>query len=243
MHSFISCSTENLSAEKNNGASKVGKGKLLNRSVLSSMPVYHLTIFPLAVWARKQIDKIRRSFLWKGEENANGGHCLVNWPNVNRPKDMGGLGVLDLDKFGRALRVRGMCQEWHADNKPWSSLEIPCTEMDRLFFNASTTITIGNGKKTRFWHHAWLDGEAPRNLAPHLFELVQRKHKTVAQELANNSWISALQNKITNATQLEEFVSLWIRIQGVLLNSEIEDSITWKWTPDGIYSARSAYRA
>jgi len=40
------------------------KGKLLNRaggltlvtSVLSSMLVYHLTVFPLAVWARKQQD-------------------------------------------------------------------------------------------------------------------------------------------------------------------------------------------
>jgi hypothetical protein len=30
-------------------------------------------------------------------------------------------------------------------------------------------------KKTRFWHHSWLDGEAPKNLAPHLFELVRRK--------------------------------------------------------------------
>ena len=139
--------------------------------------------------------------------------------------------------------MRWLWQKWHAKNKPWASLEIHCTEMDRLLFNASTTITIGNGKKTRFWHHAWLDGEAPRNLAPHLFELVQRKHKTVAQDLANNSWISALQYKITNATQLEEFVSLWIRIQGVALNSEIDDSITWKWTPDDIYSARSAYRA
>ena len=62
------------------------KGKWLNRvgrltlvqSVLSAMPTYHLTVFPLPVWARKSIDKIRRSFLWKGEENANGGHCLVN---------------------------------------------------------------------------------------------------------------------------------------------------------------------
>ena len=105
---------------------------------------------------------------------------MVNWPTVNRPKDLGGLGVLDLDNFGRALRVRWLWQEWSADNKPWSGLEIPCTEMDRFFFNTSTTITIGNGRKTRFWHHAWLDGEAPRNLAPQLFELVQRKNKTVA---------------------------------------------------------------
>ena len=67
------------------------KGRLLSRagrltlvtSVLSSMPTYHLTIFPLATWARKQIDKIRRSFLWKGDDNANGGHCLVNWPTVS----------------------------------------------------------------------------------------------------------------------------------------------------------------
>jgi len=47
------------------------KGRWLNRagrltlvtSVLSSMPTYHLTVFSLAAWAKKKIDKIRRSFL------------------------------------------------------------------------------------------------------------------------------------------------------------------------------------
>jgi hypothetical protein len=43
------------------------KGRWLNRagrlmlisSILSSMPTYHLTVFPLTLWARKKIDKIR----------------------------------------------------------------------------------------------------------------------------------------------------------------------------------------
>ena len=139
---------------------------------------------------------------------------------------------MDLDKFGRALRLHWLWQEWHTYNKLWSGLEISCT-----------TVTIGNGKMARFWHHVWLDGEAPRNLAPQLFDLVQRKNKTVAQELTNNSWISALQNKIASADQLEELVSFWIRIQKVHLYSELRGLNHLEMDTRCIYSARSTYRA
>jgi len=80
---------------------RVGRLTLVTLA-LSSMPSYHIIVFPQVVWTRQKIDMIR-SFLWKGDKNANGGHCLVNWPTVNRPKDIGGLGVTDLAKFGRAL--------------------------------------------------------------------------------------------------------------------------------------------
>jgi hypothetical protein len=112
----------------------------------------------------------------------------------------------------------------------------------RLLFNSSTIITIGDCTKACFWHNNWLDGESPKYLAPNLFQLVKRKNKTVQQELRNNSWIRSLSNRITSATHIEEFASLWIRIQDVQLLQGVQDSITWRWRPDGSYSTRSAYR-
>jgi hypothetical protein len=46
----------------------------------------------LPAWALKAIDKIRRGFFWKGREDVKGGHCLVAWPKVYRPPELGGLG-------------------------------------------------------------------------------------------------------------------------------------------------------
>ena len=96
--------------------------------------------------------------------------------------------------------------------------------------------------KTQFWHHSWLDGEVPRNLATYLFELVRRKNRSVQHELHNHTWIRALRGRITTVTHVEEFVSLWIRIHNIQLQPGVQDSIAWKWTPDGKYSTRSAYR-
>lgn len=38
-----------------------------------------------------------------------------------------------------------------------------------FFFFVSTTMVIGNGKNTPFWEARWLQGMAPKDLAPNLF--------------------------------------------------------------------------
>jgi hypothetical protein len=56
--------------------------------VISSIPTYNSPSYPFAAWARKQIDKIRYSFLWKGYDKASGGYCPVNWLTICQPKDI-----------------------------------------------------------------------------------------------------------------------------------------------------------
>jgi hypothetical protein len=82
--------------------------ELLVKSVLYTMSTYFMTVFKMPKWAHSRIDKFRRSFLWKVDDpkRVKGDHCLINWQTCILPKKWGGLGIKDLEKFGRALRMR-----------------------------------------------------------------------------------------------------------------------------------------
>lgn len=127
--------------------------QLLVKTVLTEMPTHFLIVFKLPSWACKQIDRYRRSFLWRGDDPDKicGGHCLVSWRMCIRPKKLGGLDIKNLDRYGRALRLRWLWHLWDECERPWRKLLKHKDLTDReLFFN-STTITLGDGKSTPFW--------------------------------------------------------------------------------------------
>jgi hypothetical protein len=66
----------------------------------------------------KAFDKIQRGMLWACNVVVNSGKCKVNWAKVCRPKGMGGLGILELERFARALCLRWLWQEWTTPKKP-----------------------------------------------------------------------------------------------------------------------------
>jgi hypothetical protein len=165
------------------------KGKFLNRAgrlklvnaVLSAVPTYFLTMFSPKKWLIKHLDKIRKGFFWKGDEVASGGHCLVRWANVKKPKKLGGLGVLDLERFSRALRLRWLWYPWSDPDRPWVGAEVPCSDLDHQLFRASTRVILGNGSTALFWQSSWLEGKAPRDPVPTLFKLAWCKKQHCAR--------------------------------------------------------------
>ena len=221
-----------LQAWKGTLLNRAGRLKLVN-SVLTSIPTYYLTVFRLQKWALKKINKLRRSFLWKGTAEVRGGHCLVNWSKTMRPKCFGSLGILDLDLFCRALHLRWLWFEWTSPERPWVGTEPPVNAVDRQLFRASTIVTLGDGAKASFWQSSWLQGQAPMDMFPELFKLAWYKNKTVKEELTNQSWARGLW-RMQTVEEMASFVRLWDLVQQVQLNNE-PDSISWRWTADGSY--------
>lgn len=90
------------------------KGKLINvagrkdlvKCVLSTMPTFTLTVLCAPKKFYKEVNKTRCRFLWAQEEELSEEKLKICWKNVCFQVKHGGLGISDLGKFSRALRLR-----------------------------------------------------------------------------------------------------------------------------------------
>jgi hypothetical protein len=61
----------------------------LVRSTLAAIPIFAMMSLDVQDETLLAIEKILCGFLWKGQRNADGGHCLVAWDRVCMPKVKG----------------------------------------------------------------------------------------------------------------------------------------------------------
>lgn len=215
----------------------------LVKTTLAAYSTHLLTALKIGKGSIKLLNKRCRSFLWAAKEDVTGGQCKVNWARVCRPKSLGGLGILDTEKYARALRLRWLWHQWNSPHKPWVGLDIPCDAQDRDLFAASTHITLGDGCTAQFWHSAWLDRTPLKHAAPLIYTSSRRKNWTVAQGLHNASWLANIDPHQITVHHLLELANLWNRLQAVTLLPDSPDQITWTLTANGSYSSASAYQA
>ena len=96
------------------------------------------------------IYRIRRAFLWADSDKFSSGKFKINWEVVYRFTTLGGLRVLNLEKFARVLGFHWPWVEWTTPGSTWVGTSSPCNTEDMGLFYTFTAIAISDDNITSF---------------------------------------------------------------------------------------------
>lgn len=118
--------------------------------------------------------------------------ALVAWHTVCRPKDQGGLGVMDIFVQNKALLMKNLHKFYNRADIPWVHLiwetyysngRLPGTHFEGSFwwksnlglvgnFKSLAKCNLGDGKSVYFWYDLW-HSECLYSMFPRLFSFVK----------------------------------------------------------------------
>jgi mannosylglycoprotein endo-beta-mannosidase len=90
--------------------------------VLSSLPTFYMSTLRLYQWVIKEFDKYRRHCLCRRKDLEEHGQPLAAWEMVCKPKDQGGLGVVNLSTQNNCLLMKHLHKFYNKANLPWVKL-------------------------------------------------------------------------------------------------------------------------
>ena len=142
-----------------------------------------------------------------------------------------------------ALRCRWAWLQRVDPSRSWAKFNLQIPRLARAVFDSATHYELCNGEKARFWMDRWLNGAKVCDLAPNLVAKVAAqsvKSRTVKDGLAG-AWLLDCGPDLGEVA-LAEFFNLWRTLANVVLDPDKEDEFVWRWSREGVYTARSAYQ-
>ncbi|GJV02167.1 RNA-directed DNA polymerase, eukaryota, reverse transcriptase zinc-binding domain protein [Tanacetum coccineum] len=165
----------------------IGGRLTLLKSVLGSIPIFHMSIFKIPLTVLRSLESIRCKF-FNGHELKSSKSSWVKWNSVLASKIKGGLGVSSLFALNRALMMKWFWR-FHSHNDSLWSRVIKAIygedgAVDKVYKSASRScwrdilnevrklkvqginmrdfmyIKVGNGVSTKFWDDVWIGSKA-----------------------------------------------------------------------------------
>ncbi|GJS98286.1 RNA-directed DNA polymerase, eukaryota [Tanacetum coccineum] len=246
----------------------IGGHLTLLKSVLSSIPLYHMSIFKAPIGVLNKLEAIRRNF-FNGVDGSENKIAWIGWDKILSSKKSGGLGVSSLYASNRALLFKWV---WHffSQDTSWWSRFIQAVHGNHGAFGSRMVSSkgshwldiirdlstlkskgidlmnfmrkkIGNGHNTSFWNDPWLDGEILKSSFHRAFTLETCKSISVASKLNHPSLTHSFRRLPRGGVEEDQVSLLSQRINDVVL-SDSNDRWTWNLEGSGLFSVKSARR-
>ncbi|XP_026417291.1 uncharacterized protein LOC113312772 [Papaver somniferum] len=229
-------------------------GKLLNfqarltliKFVLSSIPLYNMSIYR---WPKKIIlacERILRNFLWSGNADEKK-YITIAWDKVCVPLEEGGLGIRKFEDINKALlmkllwRILKSNEDWAnfflAKYKDKNGLWISYYKQSSICpgikwvlqdFEENTRWLVGNGEDISLWNDSWILDASISKYFPRNEYIQQNINMKVKQLIVNNSW------------NIPEEMLTFFSTDDLPLLSSTSDKLVWTATQDGEFSVSSA---
>jgi hypothetical protein len=249
---------QKLSCWKAKYLSYGGRLVLLN-SVLSSLPMFMMSFFEIPKGVLKKLDYFRSRFFWQGSSNKHK-YRLARWDILCRPKDQGGLGILDLHLQNKCLLAKWIVNLLNTSGT-WQTLlknkylnsktltQVSAKPTDSHFWRgllsikdvvlANGSFNIKDGTSTRFWDDTWVGGKPFKDRYPNLYNIVRDPHASVAKIMGTNPLNVSFRRALVG-NKLSEWLNLVARISNIVL-VDGSDNFIWNLTKSGLFTVRSMY--
>jgi hypothetical protein len=245
----------------------MGGRLVLLKSVLSALPIYFLSFFKAPSGIISQLESLFKKFLWGGSEEAKKIHW-VKWEKITKPKERGGLGVMDLRVFNIALLGKWWWRIRNEKESLWFKVleqkyGVNLEEMNRCssqwwrdltsikkfqghggvdWFEENIRRDVGDGNSTSFWKDPWVEGDTLNKLFRRLFDLSLDKEAKVADMLVEEEGVKKINWRWRR--NLFEWEKEMVEVcSGLVFNVKrtVGEGDCWKWG-DESYTVKEAYQ-
>ncbi|GJS57179.1 RNA-directed DNA polymerase, eukaryota [Tanacetum coccineum] len=246
-------------------ALSIGGRLTLIKSVLGSIPIFHLSIYKAPVKVLKELESIRRRF-FHGHEQGKNKATWIKWEAVTSGKDQGGLGVASLYALNRALICKWVWKFFtnreslwtrvikaiHGEDgsidknndkrymSTWSHIisEIRLLKEKGIDFFEFLKLKIGDGNNTCFWKDKWCADGILKDIYPRLYNLETRKDVSVRSKIADPNLEFSFRRNVRGGIEQAQLCSLTTLLEDVNLVPQA-DRYVWTLNSDGVYSVSS----
>jgi hypothetical protein len=240
-------------------------GKLIFvNSVLSSLPTFYMCMLKLNKTVVKVVNRARQHCLWDKQDRDHQ-NSLAAWELVCKPKEKGGLGVINLEIQNDALLMKHLFKFFNQHDTPWVSMVWQAyyqssppqatglvgsfwwRDVCKLLtvFRGITTVEPGNGRSILFWKDRW-DTELLAIRYPMIYSIAIDTDVSLQTILACQDLGQLGEHFATpiSVRALDELTDIEANLQ-MLKSDATRRSISDRWAfflQNGVYSSMAFYK-